>query len=174
MNSRGRWWTAAAWLLALPGWCFVGVLRHEASHAVAVWIQGGQVIDWSLSPSIGSWGYVISTPVRSGLLVLAAPYLCDQVTFLVGWGWWARELSIGRRVHIVGLTIGSALVNTGANCVGALVGRGDISRLLEALPVAASHAYLCAMLAVFLWATTTCVGELLAQARGSAKSTAII
>ena len=71
--SKGHW---PHFLLAIPGLVLWTVL-HEAAHALAVVLQGGQVTKFVWLPTRERWGYVeynFSDPHFSSFAVTIAPY----------------------------------------------------------------------------------------------------
>ena len=125
------------WILAYPIYQLIGTLRHEASHALVILAQGGEITDFTFWPTEGGyWGYVswhgtASSPAAS-IAIDAAPYLVDALTFLVffticmlivfKWRWlWINLIAIG---------IVSPLVNSAYNYwVGVRTGRYDVGDL---------------------------------------------
>ncbi len=70
---RGHW---PHFLLAIPGAVFWTIL-HESAHALAVTLQGGQVLKFVWLPTMERWGYVqYSFPHQhfSAFAIAVAPY----------------------------------------------------------------------------------------------------
>lgn len=53
-------WVGRHWvhIVIAPVVVIVFTMVHEFSHAVAVWVQGGRVTEFSVIPGGGLWGYV--------------------------------------------------------------------------------------------------------------------
>lgn len=76
--------TDALWVLALPIYQFIGTARHEFSHALAAMLQGADITEIRLLPSIHPttgllWGYVRWTGGSPDWITGSAPYLCDLI-----------------------------------------------------------------------------------------------
>ena len=70
---RGHW---PHFLLAIPG-VVLWTILHEAAHALAIMLQGGQVTTFVWIPSPAQWGYVeYNFPDHpfSGFAIASAPY----------------------------------------------------------------------------------------------------
>ena len=74
----------AIWLLMLPVYMALDTLRHEASHALAGWLFGGNVLEIHFLPNrnLGhfSFGYTVLT-VELNWLILGAPFIVDMIVF---------------------------------------------------------------------------------------------
>jgi len=66
LAQRDLWWMAAS-----PLYLLIGTTRHEGAHAAMAFALGGRIIDFSVLP----WLWV------------AEPYLCDVLTFVIGYIW---------------------------------------------------------------------------------------
>jgi hypothetical protein len=142
------------WVLAYPLYQLIGSFRHEASHALAAMLQGATIREfvfwptWSESGS--SWGYV-SWSGSTDWVAIAAPYLCDLATFAVFYLVCTR-LPFRRHwvwVNLVAIGLISPLVNSFYNYFNGLRGRGDVGRLLLALPNPVVHTYFVITLVVY-------------------------
>ncbi|MEA3310057.1 MAG: M50 family metallopeptidase [Chloroflexota bacterium] len=135
---RKDWW----WLLVYPLYQLLGTLRHEASHALVAWRQGFQVTAFVFWPTRGYWGYVAwDGPLT--VATLAAPYVCDLLTFLLFLAVCMR-IRFRRRwlwlnVSILGLV--SPLVNSFYNYWRGLRCANDVGRLLQRVPPQLVHGY---------------------------------
>jgi hypothetical protein len=149
------------WLLAAPVYVVVTTLRHEGSHALAALLEGCEVTDFVILPSLRggfTFGYT-ALAGDPGWPVYAAPYFCDLLTFgaallvclLVGriprWVW----------LNIVVIGIVGPLVDSVYNYQGGFWRSGtDVARLFAGLPDLPVHlcfavtitAYLLGLLAV--------------------------
>ena len=74
------------WLLAYPFYQIIGTARHEASHAFVALVEGAKIEQFVILPSIVEghfvWGYVLWSG-STDWVALAAPYLCDLLTYLL-------------------------------------------------------------------------------------------
>lgn len=139
--------TDLLWVLAYPLYQLIGTLRHEASHALAALLQGGEITKFVFWPTQGYWGYVsMSGAPTSGAGATAidvAPYLVDALTFLVffticmlvicKWRWlWINLIAIG---------IVSPLVNSAYNYNFGHSLTNDVGDLMRQLPPTLVHTY---------------------------------
>jgi hypothetical protein len=150
------------WLLAFPLYEIIGTARHEGSHALVALIEGAKIEQFVILPSIKSyqallegrilWGYVVWSGPTDWVPV-AAPYLCDLLTYLVFF-FVCTRLSFRRHwawVNLIIVGLISPLVNSGYQYVIAFIGRGtDIPWLLNALPPLAIHVYFAVTLALYV------------------------
>lgn len=164
--------TDLCWLLATPLYFVVGTLRHEASHAAAVLLSGGDVTRFVFWPQrdLGdlTFGYVTSAD-RHSWIVTAAPYLVDLLVFVVGFWACRRLLHRSHRLwlNILVLTSLSSLLNSMWNYRPQESPRGDVWRLLHLLPDAAVHAWFLATLALFAVGVLVMVGTIRPPDAGS-------
>lgn len=143
------------WLLAYPIYQTIGTFRHEGSHALVAILEGAQVTDFIFWPSMMKhhfyWGYVrYSGP--TDWLVIAAPYLCDLLTFAL-FVWPCMWLLFRRKwiwLNIVIIGMISPFVNSLYNYWGSKGSRNDVGILFEALPDASVHAYF--LITLFIYA----------------------
>src|ERR1700730_3496770 len=74
------------WLFAYPLYQGIGTARHEGSHALVALIEGAKIEQLVVLPStVGGqflWGYA-SWSGPTDWVPLAAPYLCDLLTYLL-------------------------------------------------------------------------------------------
>ena len=143
------------WVLAFPIYQLIGTLRHEGSHALVALLSGARIREFVFWPSIRPqrgflWGYVLWEGRVSGL-VMAAPYLCDLLTYALFFGV-CMAVPVRRRwvwlnLVIVGLL--SPLVNSLYNCAGSFWRRNDVAQLWPVLPAWAVR--LCFALAIALY-----------------------
>ena len=144
------------WALAYPLYQTLGTLRHEGAHALAALFEGARVTRFVFWPTLAPrgglrWGYVRFTG-RTGWFTLAAPYLCDLLTYALGF-WLCTRTRFSRRwlwlnVVIVGLI--SPLANSLYNYVGGHFRNNDVGRLLAQLPPLAVEAYFVVTLALYV------------------------
>lgn len=143
------------WLLAWPVYQLIGTLRHEASHAVVVLREGGRIQEFVFWPAVGggrgfTWGYV-RWEGPAGWPVMAAPYLCDALTYALCFCLLTR-LAISRRwvwLNLVVVGLASPLVNSLYNYLGALRGRNDVAYLLRELPPGWVHGFFVLSIAAY-------------------------
>jgi len=136
LRATDFWWAVAA-----PFYVTIGTIRHEGSHALTAIAQGARILDFSVLPSKVGWGYVNFVGGNPTWLVSAAPYLCDLVTFAIGFALCMR-LPPRRRslfINVAGIGVVSALVNSANAYVGGLRGRGDVAGLLDRVPAPWVH-----------------------------------
>jgi hypothetical protein len=160
----------AWWLLAFPVYLLVGTARHEASHALAgVW-EGVKLERFVIWPSYlnghYAWGYV-QWSGQADWVVVAAPYLCDLLTF-VGFFFVCTRLPLrshGIWVNLVILGLVSPWVNSAyAYARGVMTPpcpnheyttflcpapTNDVTQTLIELPAAAVHSYFAATLVLY-------------------------
>jgi hypothetical protein len=146
------------WLLAFPAYQLIGTVRHEGSHALAVWLEGGQVLKFVFWPTWRPrfyWGYVLWSG-QADWLVSAAPYIVDLLTFsifyLVCTKMRIRRHWLWVNLAVIGLV--SPLINSGYRYVSSFFRDGDLTAVFAAVPAAMVHAYFFVTLtlyAVSLW-----------------------
>ncbi len=149
--------TDALWLLALPIYQVIGTARHELSHAAVGILQGTEVVEIEILPSIDPsegllWGYVQLSGGQVDWLMSAAPYLCDMLVFAIFLPLCicARSMPHWLYVNCFILGIVSPLVNTGYNYLKVFTGQyGDVDYLMFLFPDAAVHAAFLLSIAVF-------------------------
>jgi len=147
MKRKDLWW-----LLAYPAYQLIGTIRHEASHAIAAWIQGATITEFVFWPTQRGWGYVTwQGPVTNG--VTAAPYLSDLLTFALGFTVsMAFVFSYKRWIWLNLVVLGtlSPLINSAYNYWGGLRGSdNDVGKLLEAMHPTLIHGYFLVTIAVY-------------------------
>jgi hypothetical protein len=140
------------WILAYPLYQLIGTLRHEASHALAAVMQGARITEFVIWPTRGRWGYVnwegSVTPA-----VMAAPYICDLLTFLVFFlVCMVIRFDKRRWIWLNGIALGiiSPLVNSAYNYWGGLRGPNDVGKLFETMNPAMVHGYFWLTIGVYL------------------------
>lgn len=150
--------TDLLWVLAYPLYQTLGTIRHEGSHALAAYLEGGEVTKMVFLPSIHPkygilWGYVLfKGPVT--WLTSAAPYACDVLTFAISflackyflrmphWLW----------LNIVVLGILSPFVNTTYAYIRSLwKPYNDVGAILQALPHWSVHVTFTALIVAFFF-----------------------
>lgn len=128
--------------MAYPIYQLLGTFRHEASHALAALAQGSRITRFVFWPTHGYWGYV-SWEGPTTAATLAAPYVCDLLTFAVSFlvcmSFRFKRRWLWLNVVIVGMV--SPLANSLYNYLGDLRGPNDVGRLFEMLPPALVHTY---------------------------------
>ncbi|GAC1354201.1 MAG: hypothetical protein NVSMB38_32030 [Ktedonobacteraceae bacterium] len=135
------------WLLAYPLYQVLGTIRHEASHALVAFIEGAKIEQFVVLPSLVrgqiAWGYV-SWSGRTDWVPLAAPYLCDLLTYLLFF-FICTHLLFRRHwvwINVIILGLISPLVNSGYEYLVAFVRSwSDIAQLWYELPPITVHAY---------------------------------
>ena len=100
---------------------------------------GGRIIDFSVLPSSGRMGNVDVVGGSPEWLWVAAPYLCDVLTFVIGYIW-ASKIQPARRwlfINIVVVLLLSPLVNSAYNYrgIGAANDVGYLAAKLGPKPV---------------------------------------
>jgi len=142
------------WSLAYPAYQIIGTIRHEGSHALAVWLEGGRVAKFVFWPTWDRqfyWGYV-SWSGRADWLVSAAPYFADLLTFAVFYLICSRVRFrrhwLWLNLYAVGLL--SPLVNSGYRYVSHFFRPGDLDTVLKAVPSPYVHAYFILTLALYV------------------------
>jgi hypothetical protein len=149
------------WLVAYPAYQVLGTARHEASHALAAWIEGARVTSFVILPRLDGrrgvlWGSV-GTDGPTTNLTSAAPYLVDLVAFGISFVVCMRLRRprwLWINVWIVGV-LSPALDTAYAYLNAAFRGIGDVACLLRAGPAAAVHACFAAVLAIYAAGSVT-------------------
>ncbi|HKF36664.1 MAG TPA: M50 family metallopeptidase [Ktedonobacteraceae bacterium] len=143
------------WLLAYPIYQVIGTARHEGSHALVAVLEGAKIEQFVILPSIVGghflWGYV-QWSGRTNWVPVAAPYLCDLLTYLVfffictripfrsHWIW----------VNLIILGLVSPLINSTYQYVISFVtSTSDVAQLLNELPQLAVHSYFVVTLVLY-------------------------
>lgn len=148
MRRKDLWW-----ILAYPVYQVIGTLRHEASHAFAAWLQGATITEFVIWPTGHGWGYVNWVgPVTTG--AIAAPYVCDLLTFLAGFTVsmvWLSGRKRWIRLNVIVLGILSPLVNSAYNYWGGLRGsENDVGKMLVTMQPHLVHGYFLLTITVYL------------------------
>src|ERR1041385_8420503 len=95
-QKNDLWWT-----LATPVYYFLGLLRHESSHAAVAILLGGRITEFSLLPGPdGSFGHVNVEGGNPQWIWAAAPYACDVIVFVIGY-FCLQRISSHRRPLLV-------------------------------------------------------------------------
>jgi hypothetical protein len=130
------------WALAYPLYQLLGSFRHEASHALVAIAQGATITDFVIWPTSNGWGYV-DWEGRVTVASIAAPYVCDLMTFLVFFVLCMRKRFWRRWVWVNAGIIGiaSPLVNSFFNYESGLRGPNDVGWLLERVSPVIVHGY---------------------------------
>jgi len=142
------------WLLAYPAYQLIGTVRHEAGHALAALLEGGQIrkfVFWPTWDRQFYWGYV-QWSGKVGWLTSAAPYLLDLLTFVVFY-FICTRVEIKRHglwvnLCIIGLI--SPLVNSGYRYASSFFRDGDLTSVMAAVPPAFVHAYFILTVVVYI------------------------
>ncbi len=133
------------WLFAYPAYQIIGTIRHEASHALAVILEGGRVTEFVFWPTRETrfyWGY-LRWSGQTDWLVSAAPYFADLATFAVFY-FICTRVKIKRHwlwVNLYAIGLVSPLVNSAYRYVSNFFRTGDLTSVTQAVPSAAVHAY---------------------------------
>lgn len=146
------------WLLAYPLYQIIGTIRHEASHALVAWLQGADIVKFTILPGIHEngrfyWGYVVWRGGQVNWLTTAAPYLCDLLTFALFFALCMTWVTSHRWLWLNAAILGMAspwLNSLYSYTSGLIWGRNDAEKLLKALPDGAVHAYFVLTLAGYL------------------------
>lgn len=107
-------------------------------------MQGATITEFVFWPTGYGWGYVNwEGPVTEG--TIAAPYLCDLVTFMVGFTV-SMVFVLGHKrwlwLNVVVLGILSPLINFAYNYSGGLQGsNNDVGKMLDGMHPAFVHGY---------------------------------
>jgi len=138
MRRKDLWW-----ILAYPLYQLIGTLRHEASHALFAVMQGARITEFVFWPTEGYWGYVAwEGNVTS--LAIAAPYICDLLTFLAFFTI-CMVIKPGKRrwIWFNGIVLGmiSPLANSAYNYFRGLNSLNDVGKLLETMNPVLVHGY---------------------------------
>lgn len=131
--------------------------RHEASHALVVWLQGGVIDDMALLPGIHPeagfyFGYVIHSGDTTWL-VDAAPYLADLALLLLVLFLTRVKLDWGRyRTAVLYFGVISPLVNLIYGYQGGLWRPAtDVADLRAILPPPLVHLYFAAAIGLAIY-----------------------
>ena len=131
--------------------------RHEASHALAVWLQGGVIEDMALLPGIHPeagfyFGYVIHTG-NTTWLVDATPYLEDLALLLSILLLTRMQLDWGRyRTAVLYFGVISPLVNLIYGYQGGFWRPAtDVADLFAVLPAPLVHLYFVAAIGLAIY-----------------------
>jgi len=130
------------WIFAYPLYQLIGTFRHEASHAIVAMIEGNVIEKFVFWPTSRGWGYV-SWDGPSSVASIAAPYICDLLTFVLFF-LVCMTVILKRRwlwINLVAIGIVSPLVNSAYNYKGGFGGTNDVGWLLQQGPPMAVHAY---------------------------------
>lgn len=139
------------WGLAYPLYQLIGSFRHEASHALVAILQGARITEFVFWPTQGYWGHV-SWDGPSTVAAIAAPYVCDLITFLISVFICGVVLFRRRWLWINGVILGviSPLVNSLYNYLGGLRGPNDVGWLLARLSPPLVHGYFWVTMGLYL------------------------
>lgn len=145
----------AVWVAGLPVYAILTTLRHEASHAVAVWASGGRVTRFVCWPTCSSergflWGYVaFDGPATRA--ITAAPYACDLATFAVCFPvcLFAVISSHALWINLIILGVLSPLANSGYNYLRGFFRPNDVYTLRQEMMAAFVHAYFLVTIGVY-------------------------
>jgi len=109
------------WILAYPLYQLIGTFRHEASHALVAMAQGNVITEFVFWPTSGYWGRV-AWDGPATVATMAAPYICDLLTFLIFFLVCMTVISRKRWLWVNGVAVGiiSPLVNSFYNYQGGL------------------------------------------------------
>jgi len=137
------------WILAYPLYQLIGTFRHEASHALVAMAQGNVITEFVFWPTSGYWGRVAwdGPPTVASM---AAPYICDLLTFLIFFLVCMTVVPKRRWLWINAVAIGiiSPLINSTYNYQGGLRNTNDVGWLSQQMPPMVVHGYFwCTILA---------------------------
>ncbi len=155
----------AVWILALPAYLTLGTIRHEASHALVVLLEGGAVnkfVFWPTWEEKFYFGYV-QWSGSVDWLVSASPYFVDVFTFALFF-LICTKMPIRRHwiwVNLYALGILSPLVNSGYRYISNFFRTGDLTKVAVSVPSSVIHAYFLLTVSVYV------LGILWIQRRGS-------
>ncbi len=143
------------WLLAAPVYLIATTLRHEGSHALAALLEGCEVVEFVVLPSLRggfSFGYA-ALAGDPGWPMYAAPYLCDLLTFGVAFLVCFLVASMPRwvwlNIAVIGLV--GPLADSVYNYQGGFWRSGtDVARLFASLPDLWVHLYFTVTMAGYL------------------------
>lgn len=144
------------WLCAYPLYQVIGTMRHEGSHALVALLEGAKIEQFAVLPSFLqgqiAWGYV-SWYGRTDWVPLAAPYLCDLLTYLLVFLMCTR-LPMRRHwiwINLIILGLISPLVNSSYEyLIAFLRSWSDIAQLLHELPPLIVHVYFVTTLLLYM------------------------
>ena len=114
--------------------------------------QGARLVEFSVLPSQRGWGYVRLDGGHVGWLMSAAPYVCDLLTFVIGYIWSFR-IPPHRRwlfVNVFVIAVLSPLIDSVTNYLGVFYPGGDVGYLARVLGAATVHGFFIAVF--FLYA----------------------
>ena len=145
------------WLFALPVYILLGTIRHEAAHALVIWLQGAKIEEFVILPGFLDghfyFGYVSWSGENVTWAATAAPYFLDLLTFGVFFAICVfvhfKRRWIWLNLVIIGLI--SPLLNSGYQYLKPVLGMvGDIPALLEEVPAVYIHAYMITTILLYL------------------------
>jgi hypothetical protein len=134
--------TDLLWILAYPLYQLIGTFRHEASHALVALLEGHVIHKFVFWPTSRGWGYV-SWDGPSTVASIAAPYICDLLTFLFFFAV-CMTVILKRRwlwINMVAIGIISPLVNSAYNYDFGRAKTNDVGWLFNQIPPMVVHAY---------------------------------
>jgi len=139
------------WILAYPLYQLIGTFRHESSHALVALAQGNRITELVFWPTSGYWGYVSWDGPRA-IASIAAPYVCDLLTFILFF-LVCMTVVFNRRwlwINCVAVGIISPLVNSSFNYQGGLHRTNDVGWLLNHMSPMVVHGYFWCTLASYI------------------------
>lgn len=107
-------------------------------------------MDFSVLPSGGRMGYVDVAGGNPEWLWVAAPYLCDVLTFAIGYAW-ASRIPPSRRwlfINVVAVMLVSPFVNSAYNYRG-VSGTNDVGYLAQQLGHQPVHTFFISALILY-------------------------
>lgn len=125
-------WKDLLWVFAYPIYQVIGTIRHESAHALTAIALGGKIEEFVFLPTRGYWGYVRWEGPHN-ILITAAPYLFDLLTFLIFFTI-CMQLDFRRRwlwLNLVILGVFSPLINSFYNYLQTSGRVNDVSILLR-------------------------------------------
>jgi hypothetical protein len=144
------------WLFAYPIYQIIGTARHEGSHALFAILEGAKIEQFVILPSVVGghflWGYV-QWSGHTDWVPVAAPYLCDLLTYLVFFFICARIPFRSHWVWVNFIILGlvSPLINSTYQYIGSFtVPTSDVAQLLSELPKVAVHSYFVVTLGLYV------------------------
>ena len=147
------------WLMGLPIYLMLLILRHEGSHALsAVLYEGARLTEFSLLPGFSEQGNFVRPHIRvsgaTSWVTAFAPYLCDALTFLVFYPVcrYVVKRSKGLWLNLAAVGVLSPFLNSVANyAIGLVRANSDVGKLLAHQPPIAVHAYFTLTLALYAY-----------------------
>ncbi|MBN2047984.1 MAG: hypothetical protein JW750_09090 [Anaerolineaceae bacterium] len=125
------------WLYGLPVYLWLNSMRRGLALSLAVWIKGGAVEKFRLIPAVQFQGWFqfeqIAWRGEPSLLIVAAPYLFDLLTFIIFYGMFTRFVFRRRWVFINLFIFGmiSPIIHSMYHYLLGGVWENDVSRIMN-------------------------------------------